>query len=795
MKNDTFLGIDKNSLSRVIDKDDFDKAWKVLENFKNNKIKNDYDFFNKLSLGNGSTLYNKYSYDKLSHSLEYTSLFDYFKHKKMFNLDTEEGMDLHVYRNKNQYNKAPKDLKTMNEFVKAGYFIFEGFSPCHNLKAGSNDEKSRRGTLSITASLVLSKKLYKPNEHSPLLNISYRGTPGTSFEGCQFIYNYMTGKFISDNINRGTWDYGKYATSAHFILDIYPWLRFGNGDNLETADMFIMSDAQEKLYMTREAIEKARAAKKKSSIFMNDKNIAQEFLNYNKWDNEIRQNKNLMLTGNTEKEFINTNLSKSKEEFIDDRYIKNCEKRYNNGLTSNIDLAYKDAWFDYVSFLTCVENREINKGMEQIVSFLTTDPVSFRDIINDNREKERYGEYLFKTAFESKQIDKKAGEIIKTKLPITITVYFTQTVTDNVKSVFNKLGADEAKNQAIYYVDSIVELFNKNIKKYNFEVGFSADFIDKNADFDHILLNIYQKRKVSETEATILSNKVLKLNADRFVDNNKDITHPDSEISNESLVLPCKPEYYSIEGFTPTTKAIFGFALISLVAGGIKFIYDKVNENKLKKFAIELANKFEKMLSVRYDEIYKVNKNIKTKILASDVKSITDYDKYGVYNIYEPSDFIKKEDFIKERVDAILLAAKTYNNYDDFIKAMNPTYYENVLVDGFMLKDVYSDPTLLRELTKFEYGDNSDNQNSEISLLQEMGDKIETKLLSIIDPIVKTEKEINLSWKVDKETVNWSKIGKEPMEDKLHFNISYTQCYNINYNSIKIDIEELIKKL
>ena len=41
-------------------------------------------------------------------------------------------------------------------------------------------------------------------------NISFRGTPGSSFEGCQFIYNEKSGKLVTDSMNRGTWDYGKF---------------------------------------------------------------------------------------------------------------------------------------------------------------------------------------------------------------------------------------------------------------------------------------------------------------------------------------------------------------------------------------------------------------------------------------------------------------------------------------------------------------------------------------------------------------------------------------------------------
>ena len=121
-KNPIFLGISKNTIKRLFDCRS-GEVFKSLENYKINKIKNSYDFFNKISKGEGSRAFNKFSYDKIQNSLEYVNYFEYLKTHKTFDLNTEEGKELHIYRNMNQFHKAPKDLKTMLKFVEAGYFL------------------------------------------------------------------------------------------------------------------------------------------------------------------------------------------------------------------------------------------------------------------------------------------------------------------------------------------------------------------------------------------------------------------------------------------------------------------------------------------------------------------------------------------------------------------------------------------------------------------------------------------------------------------------------------------------
>lgn len=790
--NDIFLGISKNSLYRLIeDPKEAEKAYESLKNYKKNNIKDAYDFFNKLSIGRGNRTYNQFTFDKIAHSLEYVGTFDYIKHKKTFNLDTKEGMELHVYRNKNQYHKAPKDLNSMKKFIDAGYFIFEGFSPCHNLTKELNNYEGRKATLSETVWLLGHKLLYRPNQYSAMHNISVRGVPGTSFEGCQFIYNYDSGKLVTDNINRGTWDYGKYATHMHFILDIYPWLQFGNGDNLEKPEMFIMSSSEEKLYFTPQALQTLNETKKHSSILMNDKTTKEEYENFLKWSNDTKGM--VIVHSDEEKDLVEKSLKQAKEEFIDQQYVNAANRKFQD--LSAIDMAYKDAWFDYVSFLTTVENREITQGLDKLVSYIDTDPISFKDIISDNREKERYGEYLFKTAFDAVGDKFKPGINLKVKLPISIDVHFSPVVREAIQDVKNKLGDEETVNQVKFYSDAIVTAFNAKIKKYNFEVYFNDDFEAKSTDFDHFKLCICQFRRVSEIEGTILSNKVLKLNADRFIANNENIDKtPDGSV--EDLVRPAAPEYSEeFLGLSKNTSLVLGGLILSLLVGAGKIIYDNLDANKTKKLAKQISDYLFKQLSAEYDRMYKINYNIKTKIINNKIAyAFAEYDKYGVYNVYEPKDFMKKEDYIEYRSTMILEAVKAAKNYDHLLELTKDTYHDVLLLDGEMIKEVFEDTDLLDELVRFEYGDNSTDHYAREDYVKSLINQMEEKIYDLTEPYVRTEKDTKYYFYADSDAINWNRVGKEPIKNQLKFKVGYTINYNFDFASVQKQMEELIKK-
>lgn len=798
-KNQNFLGINKKTIERlIVDKDEVEKAYKALENYKTNKIKDSYDFFNKISDGNGSRAYNKFTYDKLSHSLEYTTAFQYLHDKKKFDLDTKEGEELHFYRNKNQYNKAPKDLQTMINFVKAGYFIFEGFSPCHNLRKGSDDYKSRKATLATTIYLVRSKKLYSPNQYSLMHNISFRGTPGTSFEGCQFIYNHITGKLVTDNINKGTWDYGKYATLMHYILDIDPWLRFGNGDNIETPDLFIMDETQEKLYMEPGAIQKAKNIKKKNSIFMSDRFVLAEFNQFLKWNKENSENLSYILSGDKEKELIISKLAKSKEEFINEEYIKNAEKRFDNNTVSNIDEAYKDAWFNYVSFLTYLENREFLSDENNIIQYANTDPISLREIISDSREKEKYGEILFKSAFINlKPEERIEGTKISTEVPIKLELVFTQEIKDIVQDVKNKLGDEEARNQALFYTNSIVVALNEKIKRFNFEVVQNTQNDPLEAIFGSFSINFRQFRTVSKIESIILSNKVLSKNAERFISNNEAINNPDSSESNEDLVNPSIPEYldYSCEGFSYSILALAAI-IVTLLVGAGKIIYDKVTKDHIDKIAKRLSKDLVKLFSDEYDKLKVIDKNIKDRILKSKlVESIAEYDKYGIYNVYESSDMITKVDYITNRTNTLLLHAKEAKNYSEFLQLAKNDKFNQKVIDGYIYKEVFEDVSLLDELVKFEYGVTNTDQATRISYIQSIVEDITDKLLGSIEPLITKEPGVTSEFRRDDVAIDWSRIGKNPIKNQLKFILVYETHIESDYDNIQENIEKLIEKI
>lgn len=796
METQNFLGISRNSLFRLLDDPkEAEKAYESLRHYKENNIKDAYDFFNKLTKGNGSRTYNRFTADKIEHSLEYVNTFDYIKHKKTFNLDTKEGQELHVYRNKNQYHKAPKDLKSAKKFIDAGYFIFEGFSPCHNLTKEKNTYEGRKATLVQTIWLLNHKLLYRPNQYSACHNISIRGTPGSSFEGCQFIYNYDTGKLVTDNINRGTWDYGKYATHMHYILDIIPWLNIGNGDNIENPEMFLMTPAQEKLYLNSSAVEKLNEVKKQSSIFMSDKTVKDEYEKFIKWSNDTKGM--IIVHSNEEKDLIEKQLKQAKEDFIENQYQINAEKKYCDNTTSNLDMAYTDSWFDYVSFLTCVENREITNGLDNLINYIDTNPPSLKTMVSDDVEREKYNKLIFKSNFANgmDQSSKYKGNTIPTTLPITIDVHFSENVKTAILDVKNKLGDTEARNQAIFYVNAVTTTLNKKIAKYNFGVRFDGDFEHFDLILDHFLLSVVQFRRVSETESTILDNKLINKSAEKFLANYDEIT--EFRKSSEGLVIPAEPEYSEeMFGLGKQASFILGAFLVTLLIGTAKIAYDKFTKDRLDKIAKTISKNLTKSLSDEYDRLYKTNVTIKKRISDSKIAyAFAEYDKYGEYNLYEPSDFMKKEDYIEYRATMILSRAKEAKSYDDFVELSQNDKHDTLLLDGFMLKEVFEDTGLLDELVKFEYGDNNTDQYSRIDYLQTNIRQMEDKISDYVSTCVKMDPEAEFYFLTDMNAVNWQRVGKEPIKNQLKFKVGYKQLYKFDYESIRKDIETLISKL
>ena len=127
MKDNQYFGFNDDDLTFLFGKNK-NKAVKSLEKLqKEHPDFSDFDALDELSKGHGREAYIKLSNHRI-HSKEYMNTFNIIGNKKYFDLNTPEGKDRHINRNKNQYNKAPKDLKTMYAFVKRGYFINEGYN-------------------------------------------------------------------------------------------------------------------------------------------------------------------------------------------------------------------------------------------------------------------------------------------------------------------------------------------------------------------------------------------------------------------------------------------------------------------------------------------------------------------------------------------------------------------------------------------------------------------------------------------------------------------------------------------
>ena len=130
----------------------------------------------------------------------------------------------HLSRNNFQAGMAPSNKNIMDGLVSVGLFENWGNTGTHNLSGEdsvANRFKSFVGGKTGT-------------------NVDYRGSVGTVFEGCQFVYD-SKGNLVIDTLNQGTYDTkspnGVTGKIKHFTFDVVPWLKWGNG----TANNQIMS--------------------------------------------------------------------------------------------------------------------------------------------------------------------------------------------------------------------------------------------------------------------------------------------------------------------------------------------------------------------------------------------------------------------------------------------------------------------------------------------------------------------------------------------------------------------------
>ena len=468
---------------------------KINELQKGSKTKlTDYEILDKLSNGRGTEAYQKLSQYRLQ-SKEYYSAFQFFTNKKMMDLKTKEGLNMHVFRNKNQYKKAPHDLKTMMKFVKAGYFIYEGYSPCHNVPHDQDTYEYRKKTLQLMIYCVRHNLLKKRNKWSQLGNISFRGRSNTSFEGCQFIYNDKTGKLVVDCHNRGTWDYGKHGTSAHFLYDINPWLNYGNGINKETEDMFLMDEKTEKEYL-----------KSNNDILNNLMNQESDDVK-STWENCMAFLKDIIDSKGgksvedlcapvvdpevyiqEEKDRVNAMRLQYIDEFID----KNAYR---------LETAYQPDYDKYKAFYTLVSSREfidhyISDYKEMIVSGeLTSSKQAYNEFIGNLMR-----ETLMNGAGEVNEGDKVDMKLGNYELS------FSSEYIDNMNQKLQNhpVAKSVINDEHIQYIDLITDLMNGAADQF----GMEFRLLDNDLEgYSKAMFTVKMVHTVTKEETIILGKK------------------------------------------------------------------------------------------------------------------------------------------------------------------------------------------------------------------------------------------------------------------------------------------------
>jgi hypothetical protein len=132
----------------------------------------------------------------------------------------------HKNRNLNQVNREPDTLEKMKMLEDVGLFKLlgktgptKGHTGAHNIPSG---EKGLFGRWNNFLTV---------DGHGE--NLDYRGVLGTCFEGIQCIYNENTGKLITEDLNKGTFDYCHPSKNNfhHFIYDVLPWVAWSNCGN------------------------------------------------------------------------------------------------------------------------------------------------------------------------------------------------------------------------------------------------------------------------------------------------------------------------------------------------------------------------------------------------------------------------------------------------------------------------------------------------------------------------------------------------------------------------------------
>lgn len=662
MKNNKLFGFSDDDLTFLFGKHK-DKAVKSLEALSEKHPEyTDYDALDVMSCGHGREAYVKLSNHRLK-SEEYMSTFQIINNSKFLDLETSEGKDRHIYRNKNQFNKAPKDLKTMYEFVKRGYFINEGYNPCHNMK--TDDPTSRKASVSRMIYLV-KRNLLMDSKESGLGNISFRGTPGSSFEGCQFIYNDKTGKLVTDCINRGTWDYGKYGTPSHYVFDVEPWIKEGNGNNIETPEMFIMSMKDEQLYLKTSF--KNIESKKAGNLGTATAAAIKEGMSSES------------ITG-VSAVFVNNERKRAHEKSIEEcciNFIERCDE---------MPLSFLDAdWHNYISFCTMVDDKTLIKGLEMFVTSMESDPYDLKDLISDEN-KNKYKQFLLKSSMVCIEQGKlKAGMELKNDMPITLKINMNSGFSTRLKECGNQ---DEAIKEFHKIRDEIIiPCISEKLATIGFKCRILDDVTGPDS-FDSFILTISQLRVVSKEEEILVTNAQNKVT-------------PKEEFAKEELNTYHAPEY-SLEGvFGTVLTGIVASTFVIGVVSIIVLLFDKLiwsKNRKIIKIIQENIGILEEPINkdyASYTLLY--NKFIKD---ASFINGLYTEDKYGKYQYTTENSRFSKDSFLRvsaqdfgnDIVTKIFYAIKACKNkYPKEIKAIfDNIKYSYVVAEGKPLLELVTE--------------------------------------------------------------------------------------------------------
>jgi hypothetical protein len=137
------------------------------------------------------------------------------------------SLNSHKNRNINQSYREPDTLEKMKMLEDVGLFKLlgkkgptKGHTGAHNISQGETGLFGRWNNF-----LTL-------DGHGE--NLDYRGITGSAFDGVQCIYNENTGKLVTKDLNKGTYDYCHPSRNNfhHFIYDVLPWVVWSNcGDD------------------------------------------------------------------------------------------------------------------------------------------------------------------------------------------------------------------------------------------------------------------------------------------------------------------------------------------------------------------------------------------------------------------------------------------------------------------------------------------------------------------------------------------------------------------------------------